>query len=710
MTLSDAERRTLAALVDRLVPADDWPPASALGALDGVASLLGAAPESRDLRSARKGLRALDQLALRVHRQRFERLGARVQDDILRQVEAGAPTRWPVAPADFFATMCRLTAEAYYGGAGATGPGDPPSWAMVGFRDPCRDGDTRQFATLGNDALRSSAPRALRARYDVIVVGSGAGGSVVAALASEAGLSVLVLERGEWLGDAAVGHDHLRNQRFARYGINAGPAVTERRCVLGGDGHERTVSPLEPAFQNNASTVGGGTRVFGAQAWRFHPDDFQMASRYGVPEGSSLRDWPLSYEDLEPYYERAEWELGVSGDGRAHPGAGWRRRGYPMPALRSGAAVTSLEAGARALGWEAGAVPFLINSQPYRGRPACVGCAHCVGFACPTNAKNAAHNTVLHRALASGRCDLATGTQVLRICSERPGAVTGVVIAWEEADGGIARRTIDADHVVVAAGAVESSRLLLNSACAHSPGGLGNAHDQVGRHLQGHVYTGALGRFAEVVQDCRGPGPGVATRAFSHDLAGVIGGGMLANDFVKMPVAFWALSLPPDAPRWGAEGKAAMRTYTRTIHVTGPVQEVPSPHARVRVSRRVHDRFGMPVAMFSGRLHPETLRTTQALRERAAQWLAAAGAERVWLQPLPSTAHLSGGQHQAGTARMGDDPCGSVTDPHGRVHGYANLWVADGSVHVTNGGVNPVLTIFALAYRMAETLLADASG
>lgn len=710
MALSDAERRTLDALIDRIIPADRWPGARVLGVLADVELLLDAEPGAAALAGTSGGLRALDQFALHTSGQRFDLLPARAQDDILVQVEAGTPVGWPVSPAAFFASMCRLVADAYYGIAQDDGAGQATPWSMVGFRDPCEDREARRVLRRDADDVRSTPPRALAARYDVIVIGAGAGGSVVAALASEAGRTVLVLERGEWLSDAAIGHDHLRNQRFARHGTNAGPAVSERRSVLGSDGAERAVSPLDPAFQNNASTVGGGTRVFGAQAWRFHPQDFAMASHYGVPEGSSLVDWPISYEDLEPFYERAEWELGVSGDADAHPSAGWRRRGYPMPALRSGRAVAHLEAGARALGWEAGAVPFLINSQPRGGRAACVGCAHCVGFACPTDAKSGAHNTVLRRALATGRTHLATRTHALRICSARPGSVTGVVVAWEDHDGRVVRRTIEADHVVVAAGAVESGRLLLNSTAAHSPGGLGNAHDQVGRHLQGHVYTGALGRFSGVVQDCRGPGPGVATRMFAHDLGDAIGGGMLANDFVKMPVAFWALALPPGAPRWGTRGKEVMRTYTRTIHVTGPVQEVPSPESRLRLSRQIYDRFGMPVALFSGRVHPETLRTARALRAEAVRWLDAAGAEEVWRQPLPPADHLSGGQHQAGTARMGADPRTSVTDPLGRVHGYRNLWVADGSVHVTNGGVNPVLTIFALAYRMAENLLASATG
>ena len=146
--------------------------------------------------------------------------------------------------------------------------------------------------------------------YDVIVVGSGAAGGIVACDLAEAGKHVLLLERGRELSFADVGRDHLRNQRLAIYGHNAGPDLNGNpRVFVDPEGRSRIVRPHELDYHNNAACVGGGTRVYGAQAWRFHPDDFRMATRYGIPRGSSLADWPITYETLEPYYERAEWEL-----------------------------------------------------------------------------------------------------------------------------------------------------------------------------------------------------------------------------------------------------------------------------------------------------------------------------------------------------------------------------------------------------------------
>src|SRR5215217_2186272 len=154
--------------------------------------------------------------------------------------------------------------------------------------------------------------------YDAIIVGSGAAGGIVACVMAEAGHRVLLLERGSALSFNDVGRDHLRNQRLSIYGHNAGPEITGNpRVFVDPHGSSRVVSPHELDYHNNAACVGGGTRVYGAQAWRFHPDDFRMATKYGVPNGSSLSDWPITYETLEPFYERAEWELGAAGDGSA---------------------------------------------------------------------------------------------------------------------------------------------------------------------------------------------------------------------------------------------------------------------------------------------------------------------------------------------------------------------------------------------------------
>ena len=192
----------------------------------------------------------------------------------------------------------------------------------------------------------------------------------------------------------------------------------------------------------------------------------------------------------------------------------------------------------------------------------------------------------------------------------------------------------------------------------------------------------------------------MATRQFSHGNDGVVGGGQLANDFVKLPALLLAARPPPDAPRHGdATIEEVMHWYPRTSQVWGPVHEVPTRQASVRLSEGIVDAAGVPVARLEGAQHPEDMRTAELLAARAEEWLHEAGAQRTWrLQPTEPA--LSGGQHQAGTARMSETPADGATD---RRPGLGNrpFHVVDSSVHVTNGGANPVLTIMALAWRTA---------
>jgi choline dehydrogenase-like flavoprotein len=248
------------------------------------------------------------------------------------------------------------------------------------------------------------------------------------------------------------------------------------------------------------------------------------------------------------------------------------------------------------------------------------------------------------------------------------GQVTGVCYV----DRSGTRHTAEADVVVCAAGAIETARLLLNSATAREPAGIGNNSDQVGRHLQGHAYAGAIGEMEQPVFDGLGPGASVATLDFAHGNEGIIGGSLLADEFIVLPVAAWRRYLPPDLPRWGPVNKRYMReNYTRLLRVSGPVQEIPSPEARVQVDRTVRDRWGVPVARLSGTTHPETLRTAEFIGARAEQRLRASGARRTWRPPVPLALHA--GQHQAGTCRMGEDERTSVVNSWGRVHGHDTL-------------------------------------
>jgi len=615
----------------------------------------------------------------------FIELGSVAQEAILRAHEQEP----------WFQLLAELVAEGVYADPDNGGNPGAASWRMVGYHHRLPEGPNGPAATAGQPP--SPVPDDLD--FDVVIVGAGAGGGVAAGVLADGGKRVLLLERGLSRDYADSGHrDHLRNHRLSFYGHNTGPDLDGNpRVVIDVDGIEKIVRPHETLYHNLAAAVGSGTLVYGAQAWRYHCDDFRMASLYGVPEGSSLVDWPLSFDDLEPYYERAEWEIGVSGSGSTNFHEGARARDYPMPPLPESPSTEALRRGAERLGIGVTRVPVAINSVPRNGRPACMGCGTCVGFPCPSDGKNGTQNTTIKRAIATGRCTLLTGTMVLRLETDPRGKVTGVAFA----DAAGKRHVARARTIVLAAGAIETPRLMLNSATIQEPNGLGNNNDLVGRNLQGHYYPGAYGLFDQPMHDSQGPGVTIATTSFSHGNPGLISGGMLADDFVRPPIQFFKQFLPPDLPRWGQAAKDFMRdNYNRAIRVIGPVHEIPTVDARVRVAPHVRDRWGMPVAMLSGGVHPETMKTATYMHHRATDWLKAAGAVRTWGKA--PTVSLSGGHHQAGTCRMGTDPARSVTDIHGRVWGHDNLFVCDGSLHPTNGGFNPVLTILALAFRTAE--------
>jgi choline dehydrogenase-like flavoprotein len=371
-----------------------------------------------------------------------------------------------------------------------------------------------------------------------------------------------------------------------------------------------------------------------------------------------------------------------------------------MPPLPLNNSARVLQAGAEKLGLSTFSPPFLINSVHRDGRDACIACGSCVGFPCPSDAKNGTHNTVIPRALASGHCTLVTAAMVTSVDHDARGRVSGLSLVETEDASVHRRRTVRAKAVVLSAGAIETARLLLMSRSTIYPDGIGNHHDIVGRNLQGHYYPTVFALFREPVHDCFGPGVTIATCDFNHGNKGVMGGAMIANDFIMPPMLFWETALPPDLRPWGAGAKHFMRDNFRHVaQVKGPVQEVPDPDCRVTLAD-ITDCYGLPVARLSGATHPETVRTAAFIQERCFEWVRASGAIASWGKA--PTRHMSAGQHQAGTCRMGKDPRNSVTDAFGRVWGHDNLFICDGSLHPTNGGFNPVLTIMALAFRNGE--------
>jgi len=540
---------------------------------------------------------------------------------------------------------------------------------------------------------------------DAVVVGAGAGGGVVAKELACSGRMVALLERGKWYTAFDCRKDDLRNQRVTALGCGFGPDDERyRRVVVDSDGREEVVAPSDARYGNNAACVGSGTLTYGAMAWRFMEQDFRMKSVYGPVEGSTLEDWPISYDDLEPYYEKAEWEIGVSGDDSGNIFKAPRKKPPPMPPLSPNTEFGALEPAAKRMGLHPFHVPMLRNSVPYNGRGPCMRCRWCVGFACEVDAKNGTQNTVIPKALASGNCDLRTECKVKEILTDSRGKVTGV--AYFDKNDRLQEQT--ADVVIVSASATESARLLLNSISRLYPQGMGNRYDWVGRNLQGHAYFTTIGLMDRDFYDDIGPGCSIGVSDFNHGNAGLVGGAVLCNEFIRLPIHFSWMA-PPDIPQWGAARKEYIRKYyKRSIIIMAPIQEMPVFTARAQVDPVVKDNWGVPVVRLSGSRHPADIEVARHLAGKAEAWLREAGATRTWTW-LPGSG-LSGGQHQAGTCRMGNDPKTSVVTRNYRVHDVENLFVVDGSVHVNNGGFNPVLTIMANAYRAGQYITKNWKG
>lgn len=549
------------------------------------------------------------------------------------------------------------------------------------------------------------ASEILHEKTDVVIVGAGAGGGVVAKQLAVRGIKCVGLERGDWPIYDENANDELINQRTHAIKSLHGPDRRKfPRIAYRNEKMVKLHNLWSSAAPSIAACVGSGTVTYGAMGWRFMPQDFKLKTLYGDKvKGSALEDWPISYDDLEPYYEQAEYEIGVSGDMKDNPFAPPRKKPFPMPAFEYNWEDKHILIPAmKRLGLHPFPIPMLRNSVRYNGRAACIRNHTCVGYMCPCDAKNGTQNTVIPTALKTGNFELRTNSVAFEVVMEGKRA-TGV----KYFDAQRRAHFQPADAVVVAASSIETVRLLFLSKSKLFPHGLGNQNDMLGRCAHSHIYCGATGLFDEDVAREFGPGATVAFSDFNHNASQKIFAGVLCSEFYQLP---WQRSMnnQPNAPRWGAEHKRRLReNYRKVLRLIGPVQEIPMYECRIGIEPRVRDWYGIPVfATLGGRKHPLSLEQTKILTDAAESVLREAGAKTTWkINAKPNLNGANGaGQHQAGSCRMGDDPVKSVVDPNCKIWDTENVWIGDGSVHVSNGGFNPVLTIMALAYRTGENI------
>jgi choline dehydrogenase-like flavoprotein len=565
----------------------------------------------------------------------------------------------------------------------------------------------------------------------VIVVGSGAGGSVAAWALNALGHDVVVFEKGRNLLPG-LGTRNGPGSLFGNDEIKSGRAFENQDELLEprtGRTQDEAAQGVDRSFVGDINdlptVVGGGTIHWDAKTPRFWKHDFKPLSYYGPVPDANVADWPLEYGDLAPFYDEVEKQLAVQGDLSKMPKRTLemapRDKPFPQPPNPPMYAGKLLAAGAASLGYEAYPFPMAVHSQPHDGHPGCNSCGFCSGWGCPINARGGAALSFLHHALLRG-VKLRPRSFVYRVDVSRDGKRALGVSYLDEAGKQQRER---ADIVIVAASAIETARLLLMSSTAAHPHGLGNRSGQLGRNLMFHFFSLGAGMFDEDVHGWRGPsttftiddfvGPETGAPAKAAGLPYLKGGICEVGG---------ALTLLPEAQlygaapgSWGVAHKNLMRQSPFRAHVTGMSmvgEDMPQQANVVDLDPKIRDVYGFPVPRITRSPHKfEQVSSAYYGPKLSAICQAAPGCIGATYLPVGIAADsgVSAGQafageaataHIMGTARMGVDPAHSVTDAFGRVHEIDNLFLGDGSVFASAGGMNPTLTIMALSLRMAR--------
>jgi choline dehydrogenase-like flavoprotein len=530
---------------------------------------------------------------------------------------------------------------------------------------------------------------------DFVVAGSGAAGGVVAKELAEAGFRVVVLEQGPFRKEKDFHHDEFGVMFQSGLTNNPRTQPVTYRANEGGKAEIRDVI-------NYCRTVGGGSVHFTANYWRFHESDFAERSRWGAVPGASLADWPITYADLEPYYTKAEYELGVSGQAGSSPFDPPRSKPYPMPPLPAKSSGVIFERATRKLGLHPFPAPMAILSRNYRGRMACQHCGFCNSFGCEFGSKSSTLAAMIPVALKTGRCEIRAESYVRKVETGTDGRVTGVVYFDKE------RREVfqRARAVVLCANGAETPRLLLMSKSNRFPQGLANSSGLVGKNLMFDTGSIMFGLFEHPLNEYKS----VQVTRLIHDYydsdpkRGFFGGGGIDARSEALPITFGLFCLPADAPRWGAAYKKMLAEYyPRTMMLLAHTSCLAQETNSITLDPEVKDAWGLPAIRVTFSPHADDVRTMDFCRAREAEILEAAKARRIWTFP-PDFNLLYPSRHLMGTCRMGKDPRTSVVDGDNRSHDVRNLFIVDGSSLVTSGRQQPTATIQALAFRAAERM------
>jgi len=507
----------------------------------------------------------------------------------------------------------------------------------------------------------------------VVIVGSGAGGGTLANELAQKGINkIVILEAGKHYTQ-----EDIENDEWAMFGKIS---WLDKRISSGAWHHTKTYPNL-PAWI--VKGVGGSSVHWAGVALRFLPHDFRTKSTYGHVPGANILDWPVSYEEMAPYYSRAEKKLGVAGS-----------EASGLPPLPENNHYKVVAAGARAIGYKEIVRPMAINSKPNDGRPGCQQIGFCMQ-GCKIGAKWSTLYTEIPKALATGRAELRPESMVLQILHDKSGKVSGVLYA--DKDG--KKRLQKARVVCVAGNSIESPRLLLNSASSMFPHGLGNSSGQVGRNYMVHTTAASVSIHKKPVHMYRGTAISaiVSDEAHPNTDRGFVGGYHLEGLSIGLP--FTAAFMKPGG--WGREVTSALEMYDHMTCVWVCGEDMAMEQNGISLHATEKDQYGLPVPVVSKSDHAnDAMLRIHGL----AQWRKlneAVGATRtIDMPPYPAS-------HNMGTNRMSAKARDGVVNKWGQSHDIKNLFVSDGSQFTSSSAANPTLTIVALAIRQAE-YIADA--
>jgi choline dehydrogenase-like flavoprotein len=521
------------------------------------------------------------------------------------------------------------------------------------------------FAGERHDGMKH---RKYKEGADICIVGAGAAGGVLAYELAKAGLKVVVIEAGPfWNPQTDFASDELSMQHLG---------WQETRIVTG-------KNPLKMGHNNSGRGVGGGTTHFTGVFLRFHESDFQTKTLDGVGE-----DWPISYKDLEPYYDKIEKEIAVSGP--KHFPWGPFKGPYPYPEREPISANAEMfRIGCQRLGIRSVVAPLAINSAPFDGRPPCINRGFC-NQGCMPNAK---FSTLIHhipKAIQEG-AEVLSDAMVTQVLVDQNGRVSGVTFVHE----GVTYEQ-KAHVVILASFVVETPRLLLHSANAQFPDGLANSSGWVGKAIMPHSSQDLYGKFAEEVRLYKGTPVLALTQDFYEtDPKRGFARGYTLSAHGARPVAM-ATGIARSEGLWGAELRRTMLDYNFYGRITLVGEVLPDPENKVTLAQE-KDEYGMPLAQISFSYGENDEKLIAHAIAKMKEIMEAAGGIPAYVNE--DTAHLMGG------CRMGNNPSSSVTNSFGQTHDIPNLFIAGASLFVTSGGANPTNTVMALAARQADYIL-----